>query len=153
MKIERVQQAARPGGLAALMLAALVGCGGGDALPREAISGTVSLDGQPLKEGVIQFMPAVTAAGGGTVAGGSILDGKFDVPRDQGPTPGPYSVTILSGGAGAEPLPPGTMPGEGPTKKPAREKIPAKYNAQTTLTAEVKKGGPNNAFKFDLTTK
>jgi hypothetical protein len=152
MKNERLQQVARPGGLAALVLAALAGCGGGDALPREAISGTVSLDGRPLKEGVIQFMPAVTTTDGGTVAGGSILDGKFEVPRDQGPTPGQYSVTILSGGAGEEQLPPGTMPGEGP-KKPAKEKIPAKYNAQTTLTAEVKKGGPNNAFKFDLTSK
>jgi hypothetical protein len=147
-----MQQVARPGGLAALMLAALVGCGESDALPREAISGTVTLDGQPLKEGIIQFMPAVSATGEGTVAGGPIREGKFEIARNEGPTPGSYSVTILSGGTGADPLPAGTAPGEGTPNKPAKERIPAKYNAQTTLTAEVKKGDPNK-FEFALTTK
>ncbi len=45
----------------ALVLAAglAAGCsGGGDDLPRESVSGTVTLDSQPLADGVIQFMPA-----------------------------------------------------------------------------------------------
>jgi hypothetical protein len=147
-----MRHVARPGGLTALMLAALVGCAESDALPREAISGTVTLDGQPLKEGVIQFMPAASATGDGTVAGGPIREGKFEIPRHEGPTPGSYSVTILSGGAGADAPPAGTPPGEGTPNKPAKEAIPAKYNAQTTLKADVKKG-EENTFKFELVTK
>jgi hypothetical protein len=147
-----MRRVAHPGGLAAVMLVGLMGCGERDTLPREAISGTVTLDGQPLKEGVIQFMPSVTTTNQAVVAGGPIRDGKFEVSRDQGPTPGGYSVTILSGDVGGGALPPGTAPGEGVANKPAREKIPAKYNAQTILTAEVKKGGPNT-FQFDLKTK
>ena len=35
------------------------GCGGGrsDDLPREAVSGSVNLEGQPLPKGTIQFAP------------------------------------------------------------------------------------------------
>jgi hypothetical protein len=42
------------------------------------------------------------------------------------------------------------MPGVPP--KQIKEKIPAKYNTRTVLTAEVKKGGPN-AVEFALSSK
>ena len=42
------------------------------------------------------------------------------------------------------------MPGGAGT--PNKELIPAKYNAESTLTAEVKAGGPND-FPFDLKSK
>jgi len=137
-------------GLAASLLIGLVGCAEKlDQLPREAISGTVTLDDQPLKDGTIQFLPDATASDEATFAGGRILEGKFDVPRDQGPTPGRYSVTIISGGTASSGVTAETIPGEG---VPRKEKIPAKYNTRTKLTAEVKKGGPNT-FEFPLKTK
>jgi hypothetical protein len=139
---------ALPGGLAALMLIGLVGCGASGEPPRETISGTVTFDGEPLQEGTIQFMPE-TPSTQATSAWGRVSGGKFEVLRDQGPSSGRYSVTIISGGDGAAGQPAGAMPGEG---TPVKEKIPEKYNARTTLTAEVKQGGPNT-YEFALKSK
>jgi hypothetical protein len=132
-----------------LFLACLVGCGdSGDTLAREGVSGTVSLDGTPLKEGSIQFLPASAQASDATMAGGAVREGKYEIPKNQGPTPGKYSVVIISGGGdsgAALPEMPGVLP------KPTKEKIPAKYNLKTTLTAEVK-SGQSSPIDFALTT-
>jgi hypothetical protein len=123
----------------------------GDELPREAVSGTVSLDGQPLAKGTIRFMPA---QGGGQVAavegGGMIDEGSFSIPREGGLVPGNYQVAVYAGGAGAA-----SKGANGPVTggaAPNKESIPTKYNSKSTLTAEVKKGDANS-FKFDLTSK
>src|SRR4051794_26204863 len=59
---------------------AVSGCGrGGDHLPREPITGTVSLDGTPLADGNITFMPVDAAKG--TEVGAVIAQGAFSVPR------------------------------------------------------------------------
>ena len=85
-----------PVGLLALISLIAVGCndGGADDLPREPISGTVSYDGKPLANGTIQFQPASAAEG--MAAGGMVVDGRFDVPREEGPVPGNYKVQIDS---------------------------------------------------------
>src|SRR5690349_8575855 len=81
----------------AVAVCGLAGCGGaGDDLPREPISGTVSFDGQPLKSGSIQFQPVQTKEGIST--GGMIDDGRFTVPRNEGPVPGNYKVMIFAAG-------------------------------------------------------
>jgi hypothetical protein len=53
-----------------------------------------------------------------------------------------------------EPVEPGKPPEPGRPTRTARPKelIPAKYNAQSELKAEVKKGGPNE-FTFTLVSK
>jgi hypothetical protein len=133
-----------------------VGCSGGDDdnLPRQPISGTVTLGGQPLAQGRIQFEPASPEAK--TPAGGEIKDGTFKIPRDQGPTPGDYRVMITSSGAtasgvdtspGAEP-PPGSK-AKMPQIGPSPELIPKQYNSKTTLTAKVD-AGKTNTFDFPL---
>jgi hypothetical protein len=132
------------------------GCSGtGDDLPREAISGTVTLDGQPLSAGTIQFTPS----GGGTttgsaVSGGSPINaGKFSIDREVGLTPGKYRVTVNAAGAkGTSPAGQPPEPGRPNRAERPTELIPAKYNAESTLSADVTKGGPN-AFKFDLQSK
>ena len=84
-------------GLAAVC-AGFLGCAGAsDGLPRQAVSGTVTFDGQPLAEGRIQFEPASAEAM--TPAGGEIKDGRYSIPRDQGPTPGDYRIMITSSAA------------------------------------------------------
>ncbi len=138
-----------PASLAAVLLIGLAGCGAQtDEFPREAVSGTVTLDGQPLKEGTIQFMPDAQTSNGGTGATGMIRAGQFEIPRAEGPSPGHFSVVILSGG-GSDGITAATIPGEGPI---AKETIPARYNAQTTLSADIKPGGPNT-LEFPLKTK
>jgi hypothetical protein len=126
---------------------ALPGCVGGEAddLPRQAVSGTVTLGGRPLSRGAIQFMPV--AAGEGVIAGAIIADGKFNIPRAQGPVLGTYSVSITSESPSeAPPGPPGPTIAN---VKSAADQVPEKYNTKTSLTRTVEAGRPNT-FDFDL---
>lgn len=66
------------------------GCTGGDG--REAVHGTVSLDGQPLASGLINFRPAEGHAANSS--GGTIREGRFELPASQGLLPGKFLVTI-----------------------------------------------------------
>ena len=132
------------------LLLAAAGCGGSDGLDRQAVTGTVSLDGAPLKEGQIQFFPAANTKEA-IATGARITGGTFSIPRADGPIPGTYTVQITaSGGEQAPPEGSDGMPGTGP--KHDKELIPAKYNAQTTLKADVKSGEANK-FDFPLTSK
>ena len=122
---------------------------GGDELPREPVWGKVTLDGKPLKRGAITFSPD---GAGAAPAGGMISEGEYSIPRDGGPTPGKYRVAILGdeeGDASPSDEPPGPPPkaSRSAPKKPPM--VPDKYNAKTTLTAEVK-AGESNAIDFDL---
>jgi hypothetical protein len=125
-----------------------LGCGGSeDTLPREAVSGTVAFDGKPLAQGTIQFMPTAQGEGGAATAGsGIITDGKYSIPKDQGLIAGGYKVVISSAPPGSD-APAEEMPGMAPP--PPKDLIPAKYNANTTLNAEIK-AGTNNVVDFDL---
>jgi hypothetical protein len=125
---------------AALGLA--VGCSGpSDDLPREAVSGTVTLDGQPLANGSISFSPA--GGSGATGGGDAIKGGKFSIARDSGLVPGNYNFSIYAGANSAERTKP-AQAGSLKKSEMAKELIPAKYNSNTELRAEVKKGGGND---------
>jgi hypothetical protein len=136
------------GRLIATVLMASLGCeGSADDLPREAVSGVVNLDGQPLAAGAIQFFPAPNGGGVAVGGGGTIENGQFSIARANGLVPGRYNVAINA----AEP-----ESHEKRTKGAARKKvapikdlIPAKYNVQTTLTADIQKGG-TSSLTFDL---
>ena len=132
----------------AMLLLALAGCGDGtlpkDTFPREAVSGTVNLDGRPLGEGTVQFNPLDLNQGAPVVVAG-IKDGKFSTDRATGPVPGKYKISISS--RAAIKVIPGEPPGPLPKSEP--EKVPAQYNSKSTITKEVT-GGGTNAFEFDL---
>jgi len=138
--------------LASLVLAAFglaVGCSGsGDDLPRQPVSGTVTLDNQPLASGTISFIPASGSGGGG----GTITDGKFSIGREGGLVPGSYNVAINAAATQGEQTKPKMAGGTRKESQLAKELIPAKYNANTELKAEIKKGG-NNDLKFTLESK
>jgi hypothetical protein len=142
-------------GILAICLAAIFsaspGCAGsGDDLDREAVSGTVMLDGEPLVGGAIQFFPA-TNAGGVAVGGGSpVENGRFSIAREYGLVPGSYKVAINA----AEPETAGAKT-KGAARKgrvQVRDLIPARYNSETTLKAEIDKGG-TSSLTFDLESK
>jgi hypothetical protein len=132
--------------------ALLTGCGGAeDELPREAVSGTVKISGEPMKDGRIQFQP--TAQGGATAGTAPIVDGKYSIARSEGLVPGKYQVLIFSDPSQTAPAAAQTgMPGDSPPAPPAKESIPAKYNAKSKLDAQVTKEGPNT-FDFELQAK
>jgi hypothetical protein len=120
-----------------------------DELPREAVSGTVTLDGEPLASGTIQFS-SDGGAGSGTAPGGGsdVKDGQFSISRELGLVPGKYKVAINAAGKRnqAKTNEPGKRSGFAP------ELIPSQYNSKTTLSAEVKKGGSSD-LKYVLLSK
>jgi hypothetical protein len=113
------------------------GCsgGGGGKLPDLApVTGKVTLDGQPLGNAVVSFVPQKGAASGGVTD----AEGKY-VLRYRDGTPGAalgqHQVLIST-----------DLEGE---MTAAAEKVPKKYNANSELTANVVAGG--NEINFDLT--
>jgi hypothetical protein len=120
---------------------ALGGCGTQDL--REAISGRVTFDGQPLAHGSLRFEPLDTRLG--QAAGAVITQGQFQVDSSQGLTPGAYRVAVSS--PRVEPTAAPSMDNSGPVE----ERIPARYNANSELKINVESGGTNQ-FQFDLLT-
>ena len=126
-----------------LLLVPVAGCGGNT---RQAIEGSVTLDGQPLQDGSIQFRPIEGTEG--PTAGAEVLNGQFSIHRDDGPLPGIYRVEITAMGKTQGKLPP----------KLARQWgeytqiLPTRYNTESQLRAEVAAGGPNQ-FEFAVTSQ
>ena len=116
----------------------------GEALNRQAVSGTVTLDGVPLEQGTIEFLPR----GQGRVASGTVIKrGRYEIGRQRGLPPGSYTVRISSP-VGGPSGPPGSQkpPKDAPIR---RERIPSRYGAQSQLRVEVQEGSPS-MFDFDL---
>ena len=120
----------------------LIGCGQqGD---RQRLEGTVTLDGAPLAEGQITFVPQPGTKG--PTAGGPISEGYFSIPHDGGTFTGTFLVKITA------------------TRKTGKQVmnyalnemideieqfLPLRYNRQSELTREVTDSGPNQ-FEFAL---
>lgn len=134
--------------LPAILSAGLAGRGGsGDNLPRQPVSGSVTLDGRPLAQGMITFEPVDLASG--HPATGTIAEGAFEIGRDAGPTPGNYLVRITAAApdaqlSAAEAMEQGAVSSR---EDDFRSPIPSRYNAQTELRAQVSEGGP---YEFDF---
>lgn len=134
--------------LAACLLACgslvLTGCGA-DTGGRVPVAGEVFLDGQPLDRGSIEFHPQDAQ---GTLTGGMVTDGAFDIPAAQGAKPGKYQVRVFAASAGAE-ADPNLPPGPESEQQVAVERIPARFNLESELEAEIGSGG-NRDLRFDL---
>ncbi|MEQ9406682.1 MAG: hypothetical protein RIK87_03110 [Fuerstiella sp.] len=136
-------------------LAAAIGCGGSfDVLPRAAVTGTVTLDGQPLESGTIRFVPA--APTGGPKTSTAIMNGWFDLPSDVGPVIGRHRVEIETPPAGEI-----AMDDEQALERLQRAgrkaridvvRIPAVYNSNSQLTADIA-ATEFNQLSFDLRSK
>jgi hypothetical protein len=156
-----------------LCLAAVVvfaGCGGGGSeVGATAVSGTVTLDGQPVEGANVAFAPK--GEGGRAATGITDAEGKFTLTTleaGDGAMPGSYGVTVTkkSGGSagfvdprdqGGE-MTPEQMKAvmeaaEGGAQK-SKDELPAKYASADTsgLTADVSDSGGND-FTLELTSK
>ena len=130
-------------GMLATLLPLVVGCGNDNPLGRRAISGTVTLDGEALARGNIEFSPRNPSGVGSGVV---ITDGGYTIAEQHGLPPGDYDVRIFSPETDS-PAPDGPP---GPLGPPAvEERIPARYNAQTELTITVTPDG-ETVFDFPL---
>lgn len=125
--------------LAAAVCQPFAGCAGRPEGMAElgAVSGTVTLDGQPLVKAVVQFQ----GPKGQTAFGRTDEAGRYVVSYVHGYPGAPLGKNVVRiSGALDGPPPPGY-----------RDPVPAKYNARSTLTVEVAK--QPNTFDFELSSK
>jgi len=116
----------------------LTGCGSSGPTLAE-VSGTITLNGQPLPDAMVSFYPTSgeRSAHGVTDAAGHYT--LMFTGLKEGALVGPHSVQIETGvQVGEEEI--------SPAAKVAQ--LPAKYNKETELTAEVERG--SNTLDFDL---
>ena len=134
---------------AVLLLAALAtctGCGEADA-NRNAVSGNVTLDGNPVEQGSILFIPTDGTEGAAT--GGPIENGHYRIDKAQGAATGWNRVEIRATRKTGRMIPKG-LGATGETMEERVEAAPARYNAASTLKTEIKPD--NNTAEFQLTT-
>lgn len=134
--------------LIAALLLGCIGCGRTDGLQRAAVKGKVTLDGVEIAEGSIAFYPA----GGlkGPTAGGAIKGGQYSITANHGPMIGHNRVEIhASKKTGRKVQAP--MSAQGVMTDEVAEAVPDRYNAKSTLTAEV--AADKNTFDFELNSK
>lgn len=124
----------------------LCGCGGGsdyEGPTRFPLSGKVTFDGQPIDGGSIAFLPQ---GGTGRPAGGLITNGAYSIPEGQGVPEGAYRVEILWGRPTGNKILDAEDTGE--MIDETAQVIPARYNSNSELTANVAAG--TTTFDFDL---
>ena len=130
----------------AALLAAPLGCGTSDE-GREPVTGTITLDGQPLPDGSLTLVPLAA----GPTVGATILDGNFAIARPDGPLPGAYRVEILSIRSTGRTIPDPEGP-KGTTVAERKNVVPDRYGSRSELRAEVTPAGPNT-FRFEIDSK
>lgn len=134
------------GGLICVALA-ISGCE--EPTHRREITGKVTLKQQPLKEGVIEFVPLGGGAEGSpaTKEAGIINNGEYTIPADAGLAPGRYKVLITSGDSSAA-----ANPDEPPGPSGnfvMKDRIPPEFNSKSKVEVEVTDKGPNQ-FDFAI---
>lgn len=126
----------------AVVAAMLAGCGSGSRLEGVApVSGRISLGGQPLAGAIVTFLPV--QQGASTSLGHTDDEGRFTLLYGgsiEGAQVGQHRVTITTFSRG--------NPDADPPRPATPEKVPAQYNRNTTLTADVVAG--KNTIDFDL---
>lgn len=130
--------------LVVLLTISFTGCGGGPA--PVGVSGTVTLDGEPLPEGTISFEPVSQTAGQRRDA--MIENGAFVLPAEEGVLPGmEFKVEIKSFRTTGRKYPNANA---GASYDEVVQIIPAEYNTATTLRATISEDEQLNSFRFDL---
>jgi hypothetical protein len=119
----------------------ILGCGPGDG--KLSVSGTVTLKGQILDQGTIEFFNDQTRTGA------PIADGKYNVERDQGLSPGTYKVSITSGDGRTPADDPDAAPGPTGANIVSKERIPPEFNVKTKQEVNVVTG-KSNQFDFAI---
>ncbi len=140
---------------AAFLLLTLAGCGGKDD-SHVRVSGSVTLNGQPLSGAQVAFIPTGSTPGIGAQARTG-PDGSYQLTDRRGKPgtePGTYKVTI-----GKRLMPDGSeVPPDDPTppiRSPARESLPPNYSddSRTELQAVVPEQGGTIDFPLHVPQK
>lgn len=118
-------------------LTSLVGCGS-DGPKLHDVSGKITLDGHPLADAEVEFQPAA----GSPSFGKTNASGDYTLafaPDRPGAIAGEHAVRITTYRRNPEPGSTEIIP----------ERVPAKYNSESTLKASV----PEGSYNFDLSSQ
>ena len=131
----------------------VAGCGRGSNPRRLPLAGSVTFAGQPVDEGLIEFIPIDATPG--PSFGGVVKAGRYDVPAAQGGYEGgTYRVQINGSRASGKTSTVDTQvfKPDGPKLQvPVMESfIPAKYNVQSTLRATITRQASRAGIDFAL---
>lgn len=118
----------------------LAGCGSSN---KAHVSGTVTVDNEPLANGTIQFYPV---EGKGQSAGAGITGGKYEVEASVGSMKVVINGTKVVGKIKQYDTP------DSPYVEDIRELLPPRYNTKTELIVTLKPG-TNSDVNFDLSSK
>jgi len=135
--------------LAAIAGALAVGCEKYEGPPLFPVSGTVTLDGKPLANAGVMFLPRGETRGNACL-GITDASGKYSLRAEQGGgagcQEGEFAVTISK----MKDPPPGAG-GAAAAEAGTEETLPAKYwdSAQTVLSANVPTGGTTVDFQLE----
>ena len=157
--MKRVWYAIQPRGACLVWLVAawlaMSGCGGRTGPEKAVVSGRVTLDGVPVEDGTIAFIPTGNGPGGPT-AGAMIKQGTYRTLAGKGPVLGPHRVEIIAyrpgksvevqGVGGATTGLSGTA-----AVQELELYIPEQFNKHSTLTVVVVSG--ENEVNFELASK
>jgi hypothetical protein len=117
---------------------------------RLAVSGTVKLKGQPIKDGaIVLFEPLEGQDTGGNT---TVRAGAFAIAREFGLKPGRYLVRITAGDGktAVNPVNPDSPPGpDSGANIVSKDLVPASWNENSKQEVTVTKDGPNK-FDFDI---
>lgn len=137
-----------------LLLCSSSGCGHSDDLQRNAISGTITIDGAPLESGVVRLIPIEPHSGPGSME--KVTEGAFQFTEENGPIAAQHRVEIeatehvafaIDDEAAFASFVKST--GRSPL---ARNPIPAIYNSASTLTANIENTA-DQRFVFELKSR
>jgi len=131
--------------IVAALLACVATAGGCGDSARRPVHGDVTLAGQPLDGAAILFVPLGDTPGG--KSGTTVREGRYELVGDDAPAIGRFRVEIWKLGRNVQ-----LQDGVAIIAEAADSVIPANYNSDSTLKAEVTPDG-NNRFDFHLLTK
>lgn len=124
----------------------MAGCGQDNTPKRGHLHGKVTVDGVPLAKGQIRIF-ALTAGGVGTDA--EIVNGKYDIPVERGPSAGTYRIEIESLKAtGKKVLDPDTRQ----MVDEVANELPARYHVESTLKIDYDPSS-DKPYDFELKKK
>jgi hypothetical protein len=121
--------------LAPLVFVCVAGCSGLSS--QGTVNGTVTLDGQPLTEGVVRFVPV---DGKSQTATENIKDGKFSATVPLGEMRVEFSAPKVGKPHKVYDTP------DSPVVEDVGELIPARFNVRSEFKITVKKGSQDETF-------
>ncbi|UUO07732.1 hypothetical protein M4951_05335 [Blastopirellula sp. J2-11] len=132
-------------------LMVFAGCAAPSDIDRIPVSGMVTVDGQPLDHGTIQFFPQGDTKG--PMSGGRIANGRYQLDAITGPPPGQHLVRIAGKRKTGRmvQVPPDEYAPQGSVVEEMVDAVPERYNAKSELIHDVV--APSTELNFELKSK